>query len=135
MRYGVEVRFLPTAGWWSIAPELIELWARVAIRGELAADGTFKKWDEATWEKKRQELAAIQPPYPDFPFPGHVATDKLHWLRTEFGEAKTEPEQLRLSTTLLRRAEESGDKAEAVRWREEVRKRTREVLPPPREVK
>ena len=27
-------------------------------------------------------------PHPDFPFPGYVATDRLHWLRAEFTAAR-----------------------------------------------
>jgi len=67
-----------------ISPDLIDLWAQVVARGELDDGGNFTKWDEPTWEKKREELAAIPSPYPDFPFPGHVAIDRLHWLRQEF---------------------------------------------------
>jgi hypothetical protein len=129
------VRILPDVRKLGIEAGVLELWAQVAVRGELGEDGTFNKWDEATWEQKRHELAAVTPPHPDFPFPGHVATDKLHWVRAEFDEAKTEAERLRLAAVLLRRAEEHGDKVESTRWREEIRKRTREVLPPPRQAK
>jgi hypothetical protein len=71
-------------------------------------------------------------PYPDFPYPGYVATDKLHWLRAEFHDTDGDPSKLRIAQELLRRSEAMGDKIETVRWREEVRKRTHEVLPPPR---
>ena len=37
--------------------------------------------------KKRQELAASPAPYSDFPFPGHLAVDRLYWLRQEFENA------------------------------------------------
>jgi hypothetical protein len=95
---------------------LLQLWAQVAVRGELDAVGQFVKWDEATWEKKRQELAAKPAPLPDFPFPGYVAVDKLHWLRQEYENA-SDAEKPRLAKQLLDRAEIIGDKTEAGRWR------------------
>jgi hypothetical protein len=82
----------------------------------LDSDGRFVAWNEATWEKKRQELAAKPAPYPDFPFPGHVATDKLHWLRQEYASASDKAKPT-LAKQLLGRAEAAGDKAEAARWR------------------
>ena len=96
--------------------DMLELWAQVAVRGELGSDGEFVKWDEPTWERKRQELAAKPAPYPDFPFPGHVATDKLHWLRQEYDSA-SDTNKPTLAKQLLDRAEAAGDKAEAVHWR------------------
>jgi hypothetical protein len=116
----------------NLPADLVELWLQVALRGELGPDGSFVKWKEPMWEQKRQELAARPAPYPDFPFPGHVATDGLHWLRREFEEATDEADKLRLARDLLRRAEAAGDRTEAVRWRAEVAKRTPEVAPPPR---
>jgi serine/threonine protein kinase len=129
----VIIRLVPTDRL-GIPSLLLELWAQVAVRGELGPAGEFVKWNEETWEKKRQELAAVPPPYPDFPFPGYVATDKLHWLRAEY-EAAAEKDKLPLATELLRRAEASGDKAEAVRWRAERAKYVREVAPLPRAVR
>jgi hypothetical protein len=117
-----------------VQADLLELWLQVALRGELGPDGSFVPWNEATWERKRQELAARPAPDPDFPFPGHVATDRLHWLRREFEEATDDADKLRLARDLLRRAEAAGDRTEAVRWRAEVAKRTPEVAPPPRAV-
>ena len=71
-------------------------------------------------------------PYPDFPFPGYVATDRLHWLRAEFTAATTDADKLRLATELLRRAGQFGDKAEAIRWRAETNRLSPAVAPPPR---
>src|SRR5207302_1519421 len=115
--------------------ELLELWAQVVVRGELGPEEEFVPWNEATWERKRQQLAAAPKPHPEFPFPGYVATDKLHWLRAEFGEAKTDAYGLRMARELLRRAEASGDRNEAVRWRAEVERREPQVAPSPRVVK
>lgn len=126
-----QVHLVPTTRL-ALPPALLQLWAQVAVRGELGIDGEFVKWNEATWEKKRQELAAAKPPYPDFPFPGYVATDKLHWLRAEY-EAANEKDKLRRANELLLRAVQIGDKNEAVRWRSEVAKRTKELAPPPLE--
>ncbi len=128
-------RLIPPTSKLNLPAELLELWAQVAVRGELGPDGQFVKWNEATWERKRQELAAKPAPIPSFPFPGYVANDKLHWLRAEFNEAKTEADKLRIARELLRRAESAGDRVEAVRWRAEVDKRVPESAPPPRPVK
>jgi WD40 repeat protein len=106
---------LPPGTRLGIPADLLELWAQVAVRGELGPEGQFVKWNEPTWERKRQELAAKPAPYPDFPFPGHVATDKLHWLRQEY-EGASDADKPRLAKQLLDRAEAAGDKAEAVRW-------------------
>jgi serine/threonine protein kinase len=107
---------LPPPDHLKIDTDLLEHWAKVAVRGELDDEGVFVKWNEETWEKKRQELASKPAPYPDFPFPGHVATDRLHWLRKEY-EAASEADQPRLARQLLDRAEKAGDTAEATRWR------------------
>ena len=119
--YAALLRLLPTNKL-SFPPELLELWAQVAVRGELDAEGRFSQWDQDTWEQKRQELAAQPAPFSDFPFPGYVATDKLHWLRAEFGEAETDADKLRLAQELLRQCESAGDRVEAIRWREVVEK-------------
>jgi hypothetical protein len=107
------------------SPDLLELWAQVAVRGQLDERGGFVKWDEVAWEKKRQELAEKSAPNSDFPFPGYVATDKLHWLRQEYENANdaAKPD---LAAKLLARAEAMGDKIEAVHWRAVVNQ-----TPPP----
>jgi hypothetical protein len=76
----------------------------------------FVPWDEPTWEAHRQQLAAATPPYPNIPFPGYLATDRLHWLRQEYEQAN-EAEKPTLARWLLERAEALGDLAEADRWR------------------
>ncbi len=114
--YEATIRLIPSGSRLDLPTDLLELWAQVAIRGEIDAEGRFKPWDEATWEKHRQELAAKPAPYPDFPFPGHVATDKLHWLRQEY-ESASDKDKPSLAKQLLDRAEAAGDMAEAVRWR------------------
>jgi serine/threonine protein kinase len=114
-RNQVRVRLLPTVALNQIPPDLLVLWLRVVLRGELGPDGAFVKWDEPTWEQKRQELAARPAPTADLPFPGHVANDRLHWLRGEF-EAAGESEKPRLAKQLFDRAEATGDRSEANRW-------------------
>jgi tRNA A-37 threonylcarbamoyl transferase component Bud32 len=111
------VRLIPATDKLQIAPDLLELWAQVAVRGELDPNGSFVKWDKSTWEQKREELAAQSAPWPDFPFPGYVATDRLHWLRAEFANGADETAKATLAAELLKRAEAAGDNAEAVRWR------------------
>ena len=83
----VNVRLIPPPSWLDLPADLLELWAQVAVCGELGGDGQFAPWDEPTWEKKRQELAARPIPWPDFPFPGRVGADRLHWLRTKYANA------------------------------------------------
>jgi hypothetical protein len=132
--YRPKIRIVPSAPP-DVRPEVLELWAQVAVRGEIGPDGNFVKWDEPTWERKRQELAAHPAPSPDFPFPGHVAHDRLHWLRSEFDDADDRSDRRPLARELLRRAEALGDRAEAVRWREWLRRNDREPAPPPRPAK
>ncbi|MBX9580587.1 MAG: hypothetical protein K2X87_09795 [Gemmataceae bacterium] len=92
------------------------------------------KWTEEVWERKRRELAARPAPYPDFPFPGHVAHDRLHRLRREWAEAPA-ADQPRLAAELLRRAELLGDHNEATRWRLELDRLGPHLAPPPRPAK
>ncbi|MBX9625800.1 MAG: hypothetical protein K2X82_18515 [Gemmataceae bacterium] len=127
---GVVVTLIRTTSL-DLPPDLLELWAQVAVRGELGPTGEFVPWDEPTWERKRIELAARPAPWPDYPFPGHVARDPLHWLRREWFEADWEsrPE---IATELLRRAQALGDHAEATRWRLELDRYGPFVAPPPR---
>jgi WD40 repeat protein len=127
-----NVQIIPTKPL-AVSDSCLELWAQVAVRGELGPDGEFVKWDEPTWQRKWQELAAVPPPDPAFPFPGHLARDPLHWLREEF-EAAADADELPLVRELLRRSEASGDRPEANRWRRELRKLVPEVAPPPRPV-
>ncbi len=78
MFLGPQMRILPAPDYLEIPPDLLELWAQVAVGGHLGDDGSFVKWDEPTWEEKRQALASRPAPHPGFPFPGHVAVDRFH---------------------------------------------------------
>jgi len=111
-----------------IPSDILELWLQVAVRGELDRDGNFVEWDEATWEEKRQDLATRPAPVPDFPFPGHVAGDRLHWLRQEYEKA-SDFNKPRLAKQLLDRAEAAGDTSEAVRWRAALAPKARPAEP------
>jgi serine/threonine protein kinase len=72
-----------------INADALELWAQVAVRGELdPGSGLLVKLDEAAWERKRQELLTRPRPPGEFPFPGAFAADRLFWLRREVEEAK-----------------------------------------------
>jgi serine/threonine protein kinase len=128
--YATRVVLLPTAPP-AVPDAVLELWAKVAVRGELGPDGGFVPWDEPTWERHRQELAT-RTQDPRIPFPGHVAGDRSYWLRAEF-VATQGPQAAELARALLRRAEQAGDDAEAVRWRSQVNLLTNEPAPRPRE--
>ncbi len=95
--------------------ELVELWVQLAVRGELAQEGTFLKWDEAAWEKQRQKLAKMAIPDPYFPFPGFLAQDRLHWLRSEFQTASN-AEKPAIAKRLLERCTAEGNTDEAEQW-------------------
>src|SRR5213079_985194 len=62
---GVKLRRLPAADRLDLPADPLQLWAQVAVRGELSPDGQFVKWDEPTWERKRQQLAAVPASHPD----------------------------------------------------------------------
>jgi len=126
--YASQINLIPTSHL-DLPPNLLGLWAEVVVRGQPGEDGAFVKWDERTWEKNRQKLAAIPPPCPDLPFPGYVATDKLYWLQAEYSAATTDAEKRRLAKELLRRSEANGDKAEAVRWLSMITPRSSSTKP------
>ncbi len=108
------IRRLQTPDRLNIPPHLLELWAQVATRGNVDDEGAFVKWDEPTWEKKRQELAESPAPYPDFPFPGRLAVDRSYWLRQELNA--TNVDRPRVAKQLLERANAAGDESEARCW-------------------
>jgi serine/threonine protein kinase/tetratricopeptide (TPR) repeat protein len=112
--HGWHVLIFPAPEYLEVRPVLLELWAQVAARGHLDDAGAFVKWDELTWEQKRQELASKPVPYANFPFPGHLSGDRLYWLRQEFENANN-ADKLRFARQLLDRANAAGDKVEAAR--------------------
>ena len=114
--FSAASRILPTPEYLEVTPELLELWAQVAVRGHLNDNGDFVAWNERDWENKRQELASKPAPHPAFPFPGHVAVDRFFWLRQEFDSADDREKAKNLAKQLLARANDAGDTAEAVRW-------------------
>jgi hypothetical protein len=134
---GRSIFIIPTTSP-EIAPDLLILWTQVAVRGEIGPDGDFAPWDEATWERNRQELAAHPTVSPNFPFPGHVSADRLHWLRGKFHETEGTAARLLLAEELVRRSEFMGDRTEAALWRRllaRLRPPPIENGPPPRELK
>jgi hypothetical protein len=105
---------------------MIELWAQVVVGGELGPDGGFQSWDQPTWAAKQRELAAMKPPYADFPFPGWVAQDPHQWhlIRAhEMPQNQTRADRIREWRRLTGRTRREP---EPDTWR------TKETLPPPR---
>jgi serine/threonine protein kinase len=125
----VRIRLLPTVALNEIPADLLELWLQVVLRGALGPDGAFVKWDEPTWEQKRQELAAKPAPIADLPFPGYVANDRLYWLRREFEAAGDDKKQLPFAKQLLDRANAAGDNDEATRWRKWLAAKSKAAMP------
>jgi serine/threonine protein kinase len=139
-----EPRLIPPPDRLALPAEQLELWLQVALRGELGPGDEYVKWDEPTWEQKRRQLAATPQPYPDVPFPGDLATDKLHWLRAEYygdwirnGVERTVGRDTlaRLAAELLRRSEIERNPSEVARWSQIAAAYRTEVAPTPRPVK
>ena len=53
------------------------------MRGKLDETGRFSPFDEATWEKSRQELANLLDANPNAQVLRSAVTDRLYWLRKE----------------------------------------------------
>jgi tetratricopeptide (TPR) repeat protein len=80
------------------SPALITLWAEVASRQTLDEHETVKKLDEPAWQKRRQQLLALEPPEPF----RQVASDEYYWLRLEVDVENLEPAtKLRLLDRLM----------------------------------
>jgi serine/threonine protein kinase len=80
---GHELHLLPDPKRLNFPQEMLELWVQVVTGGELGTDGRFQPWDEPTWAAKQKQLAAMKPPYADFPFPGWAATEPNLWYRIQ----------------------------------------------------
>lgn len=124
-----EIRILPDSKRLNIPPAMLELWAQVVTGGELTPDGRFEAWDEPTWTEKQKQLAAMKPPYPDFPFPGWAATEPNLWWRIRANLTQDMAERSKLLEEWHRRSGRVRPKAEPDTWR------TPGVIPPPREKK
>jgi len=85
-RDDAELRILPEASKLTIPPAMLELWAQVVVGGELTREDTFQPWDQPTWAAKQRQLAAMKPPYADFPFPGWAANEPHLWYRIRANE-------------------------------------------------
>jgi hypothetical protein len=127
--YAGDMRVLPTTPP-AISPAELELWVKVAVCGDLRPDGQFVRWDEATWDANHHRLAAI-PPTGEFPFPGHLASDSLHWLKGEYHRTERGREHI-VAEKIVRRAEQIGDRATADDWRRILPSQTTVAIPAPR---
>jgi hypothetical protein len=111
----------------TIPPAMLELWAQVVTGGELEGDpGLFEAWDEPTWQAKQKELAAMKPPYADFPFPGFVATEPHLWwhiqgrkrlMKSDEYDKHLYNEFIKLSHEWRRRSGRSHPEPEPDTWR------------------
>jgi WD40 repeat protein len=68
--------------------KLLNKWCQVITRGKLDDNGRFSKFDEATWEKSRLELALLLDASPNAQSLHSAVTDRLYWLRQEIMDLK-----------------------------------------------
>jgi hypothetical protein len=132
-RHQWQLYILPNPDKLNIPPKMLELWAQVVVGGELNLEGSFQPWDEPTLTAKQKELAAMKPPYADFPFPGWAATEPHLWWRVRANELNEGKEQDKLIDEWRRRSGRIRPKPEPDTWRTPEPKR--EVAPMPREKK
>jgi hypothetical protein len=111
-----KLNILPDPKRLDFPPALLELWAQVVVAGELTSDGRFQPWDQPTWAAKEKELAAMKPPYPDFPFPGWAATEPNLWYRIQAKQNRT-PEAETLFEEWRRRSGRVRPMPEEDSWR------------------
>ncbi|MDX2035916.1 MAG: serine/threonine-protein kinase [Isosphaeraceae bacterium] len=128
-----ELRILPDPKRLAIPPEMLELWAQLVTGGELGSDGRFQPWDEPTWLEKQRELAAMKPPYADFPFPGWAATEPHLWYRIQSNMIEHGSQREKLREEWRRRSGRVRPKPEPDSWR--TPGPATEPAPPPRAVK
>ena len=142
MDYTASIRLLPAAEQVVIPSDVLELWLQVCLCGEIGPDEEFVKWDEPTWQQKRQQLATSPLLNLPVPFPGQVATDKTHWWWTTYlneqkGDIFALGELYKFNVGPILdgtgKLDDLGERQE-VRWRAEMAKFISELAPPPREV-
>jgi serine/threonine protein kinase len=121
-----ELRILPDPTKLTVPPAMLELWAQLVVGGELTPEGTFQPWDQPTWVAKQRELAAMNPPNADIPFPGWVAHEPnlCHFVRATV--TQNAAERNKLLDEWWRLTGRKRPKPEPDTWR------TKETLPPPR---
>ncbi len=117
MRTDHHLVILPDPPKLNIPPAMLELWAQVVTGGELATDGRFEVWDEPTWQAKQKELAAMKPPYEDFPFPGWVASKPHLWWHIRAFMTQNYEERNKLLDEWRRRSGRSRPEPEPDTWR------------------
>ncbi len=74
----------------SLSADVLERWCQVIARGRLDVGERFSKFDETTWERLRQELAASLETIPNAQILRSAVTDRLYWLRREI-EGSSDP--------------------------------------------
>ncbi len=72
----------------SLSAELLQKWCQVITRGKLDEGGRFSKFDEATWQKARLELAQLLDANPVAQSLRFAVTDPLYWLRQEIKDSE-----------------------------------------------
>jgi serine/threonine protein kinase len=112
-----QLYILPDPVRLTIPPAMLELWAQLVTGGELGSDGLFEAWDEPKWTAKQKELAAMTPPYADFPFPGWAATEPNLWYRIRANELASGKERDRLLDEWQRRTGRTGPHQGPDPWR------------------
>jgi hypothetical protein len=103
----------------SLDAELLRRWCEVITRGKVDESGRFSKFDEATWEKSRVDLAALLDANPKAQSLRPAVTDPLYWLRQEIKDYSPGRQHLALLDRLVA-AEPTwphySERAEAQLW-------------------
>jgi hypothetical protein len=116
-RYYSEFRIWPDADRLDIPPQMLELWAQVVAGGELDSADIFQSWDQPTWTAKQKELAAMKPPYTDFPFPGWAASEPHLWYCIRANQTQNSAERENLLEEWRRRTGRTRPRPEPDTWR------------------
>ncbi len=98
----------------------MQKWCQVILRGTLDENGRFRKFDEAAWEKERQNLAQLLEQNPQAQSLRLAVADRLYWLRREIAAEPTDillrDRLIAAEPTWVHYAERAGVHAQLKHW-------------------